>query len=305
MRPRFLQRKVARLPSAQHNTMNRLQSELQRLFGLRPASTAAADEQGATAWGPAQPVSVMVMALTQSATWKELSQVWRGVQGELGLPAPAIAVAGAGGMQLWFSLAEPVAAWRALAFLDALRARFLPDVQAVRIRCASYRGLRQASTHLAVIHDPADDLRPIPAPLDEPGHWAAFVASDLVAVFEDTPWLDVEPSEEGQATLLRGLAVMENAAFEQAFLELSLPDGFETGPQGAGPAVDDARMAEASGVHPSQLMSPSGLVAGAETDPRRFLLQVMNDSTVALSLRVEAAKALLQHAAHQRPARHD
>ena len=37
--------------------------------------------------------------------------------------------------------------------------------------------------------------------------------------------------------------------------------------------------------------------AGPDVDPRRFLQQVLNDETVALALRIDAAKALLQ-AAH-------
>jgi len=32
-----------------------------------------------------------------------------------------------------------------------------------------------------------------------------------------------------------------------------------------------------------------------ETDPKRFLLKVMNDSTAELHLRIEAAKALLPY----------
>ena len=36
-------------------------------------------------------------------------------------------------------------------------------------------------------------------------------------------------------------------------------------------------------------------------DPKRFLLRIMNDDTVALALRIEAAKALLQHSSDHRP----
>jgi hypothetical protein len=37
------------------------------------------------------------------------------------------------------------------------------------------------------------------------------------------------------------------------------------------------------------------VVSTVAADPERFLLQVMNDDTVSLALRIEAAKALLQH----------
>ena len=43
--------------------------------------------------------------------------------------------------------------------------------------------------------------------------------------------------------------------------------------------------------------------AAASADALQFLLQVMNDDTVALALRVEAAKALLQHASDARSLR--
>ena len=45
--------------------------------------------------------------------------------------------------------------------------------------------------------------------------------------------------------------------------------------------------------------------ASTSSDPRQFLLRVMNDGTVALALRVEAAKALLQHSSDPRPQRSD
>ena len=52
----------------------------------------------------------MVLELTGPADWDVLSAVWRGVQADLELPAPAIAVSGTDGLQLWFSLEAPVPA---------------------------------------------------------------------------------------------------------------------------------------------------------------------------------------------------
>jgi hypothetical protein len=49
-------------------------------------------------------------------------------------------------------------------------------------------------------------------------------------------------------------------------------------------------------------MNPRRLPAGLAPDPKRFLLDVMNDDTLALGLRIEAAKALLpyfEQAPHQ------
>jgi len=109
------------------------------------------------------------------------------------------------------------------------------------------------------------------------GNWSAFVAADLAPVFVDTPWLDIPPNEEGQATLLRGLATIKPALFDEA-LERLAPV----------PSRIDA---------PRTLERPET----ADQDPRRFLLRVMNDDNVALALRIEAAKALLQHSDGQRP----
>lgn len=252
--------------------MSSLQSEWQRLYGWPLSEPACTDPQGASSTAPADRVRSMVMALTPPPHWQVLARVWRGLQSELGLPAPAIAVAGGAGLQLWFSWAEPVAMAQALAFIDALRLRYLPDVDAGRV-------------HGQVL----SAALPVPAELNEPGRWSAFVAADLVAVFDDTPWLDVKPSDEGQAALLRGLLTMAPSAFDQACQQL----GVHAAPA---PAVAEPRRAGLTGATPASDTLRAGSPA-AETDPRRFLLQVMNDSSVALALRIEAAKALLQHRA--------
>jgi hypothetical protein len=227
--------------------MNRLQSELHRLYFPRPEAGAEGE------------VRAMVMELTRPADWEVLSKVWRGVQTELELPAPAIAVSGIDGLQLWFSLAEPIAAPQAHAFLDALRVRFLPDIDAGRFRLMT----------------DAPHARWIPAQQEQTGNWSAFLAPDLAPVFADTPWLDIAPNEEGQAALLRGLATMKTAEFEAALRRLN-----PIAPPSPAPA-------SASTTAP---VTPS---APAQDEPRRFLLRVMNDDTVALALRIEAAKALL------------
>jgi hypothetical protein len=240
--------------------MNRLQSELNRLY-LTGTSTAAADAPSASLVGPGGTVRAMVMELTQPAHWEALSRVWHGVQSELELPAPAIAVSGIDGLQLWFSLAQPIAAGQAHAFLESLRSHFLPEVASARVR------LMPAADASTPLHAPA-----VPARQELTGNWSAFVAPDLACVFAETPWLDVEPGEEGQASLLRGLQTTKQTSFEAASKRL--------------------------GAHAAQ----SGATAAASVpaavdlaDPKRFLIQVMNDAAVPLALRIEAAKALLAH----------
>ena len=256
--------------------MNRLQSELNRLYLPLSRAGAETDAQPLALVDPSDRVRAMVMELSSPPGWDALSKVWHGVQTELALPAPAIAVSGIAGLQLWFSLAEPIPVARAHAFLECLRQRFLADIEPGRVRLmpAADASALQQNLHAA----------PVPALQPGTGNWSAFLAPDLVPVFADTPWLDIPPNEEGQASLLRGIAVMEQAAFEAAFGKLVLAAQATQATPVALASVGESVAPEVSG-------PPD---AGA--DARRFLLQVMNDSTVALALRIEAAKALLPHA---------
>ncbi len=241
--------------------MNRLQSELRRLYlphaadglGTDPAVSRLIDAEGR--------VRAMVLELARPANWELLSKVWRAVQTELELPAPAIAVSGTDGLQLWFSLAEPVSVAQASAFLELLRLRFLPEVALQRL------DLMPREDALAPAQ--ARHATWVPAPQGQSGNWSAFVAADLAPVFADTPWLDTQPSNEGQADLLSRLASIKQPAFETALARL--------------------RPAKA------QPTAPAPAAETASSGAKRFLLKVMNDDTVALALRIEAAKALLSH----------
>jgi hypothetical protein len=231
--------------------MTRLQSELNRLY-------LAAQGDAAASWFDAQGrVRALVLEAAQPATWETLARVWQGVQAELDLPAPAIAVSGTDGLQLWFSLEAPIDVATGHAFLDALRTRWLADVAPARVR---------------LLPDPAAPrpLPPVPAPQADEDHWSAFVAPDLAAIFSETPWLDVEPGEEGQAALLRGLQSIKGTVFAEALARLRT---------GAGDAL-----------------APAPMTTSATDDPRAFLVRVMNDESVPLALRIEAAKALLRTA---------
>lgn len=213
--------------------MSRLASQMQRLYGAGRA---------------------LVLSLGRPADWELVSTAWQGVQLDLDLPTPAIAVSGTDAYQLWFSLAAPVSEADGRAFLDALRQRYWPDVKPVRV--TAFAG---------------DALPVVPAVVDAEGNWSAFVARDLAPVFADTPWLDLPPNEDGQADLLQGLAAITPEAWADAWAKLSPADT---------PAPATA---------PATPPPPTGTV----TDPREFLLRVMNDPAAPLALRIEAAKALL------------
>ena len=258
--------------------MDRLQTEIERLYLTAPGRSLV-DAQGG--------VRALVLEGVQPAGWRTLAAAWQGVQAELELPAPAIAVSGLDGLQLWFSLAQPVPAARGHAFLAALRARFLAEVPAAGVRLWP-----DAAT-------PPRHASLVPALQAATGNWSAFVSPDLAAVFSDTPWLDIEPGDEGQAALLRGLRPIEPAAFDAAMARLGAdaPDAPATPSTGVPGPASAPGPAERSGpgTPAAAASGPSSTTPATapEDDPRRFLRRVMNDDAVPLALRIEAAKALL------------
>lgn len=173
--------------------MNRLQSELHRLY--QPTGTS----------GTSGTVRALVLELARPAEWDALSQAWRGVQADLRLPAPAIAVSGTDGLQLWFSLQQPVAASMAATFLQRLQERYLAGVAPSRLR------------HTA----PSWQAPPVPAQQAGTENWSAFIAPDLAPVFAETPWLDIEPGGEGQADLLAKHQSINPTAFDAAMQALA------------------------------------------------------------------------------------
>lgn len=235
--------------------MNRLSTELQRLFELPEGGL-----------GPHQGrVRCLWIELARPADWAPLRALWSAVQTELGLPAPAIAVSGDGGLQLWLALAEPVAVAEAAGFVQALCRAHLPgltDLKPGRLRC----------------WPDADGAAPAPARVPAPvgqgpePRWSAFVTPDLPAVFGEDAWLDLPPGDDAQAELLSRMALMAPAAWASAKARL-LPS-------------------PASGTPASIRAATTALPAGATT-PVAFLRSVMNDPQAPLALRLEAARALL------------
>ncbi len=219
--------------------MTRLSDHLQRLFP-------PADADGR--------LRRLVLELRTPADWAALGRVWQGVQTDLGWPAPAIVVSGQDGVQLWFALQQPVDAAAGAAVLRALVQQHLADLPAHRLRLLPGDAAWQPATVPALQSTDADGER-----------WSAFVAPDLAPMFSDTPWLDVEPNPEGQASLLAGLRAITAEEWQRAL------------PVTVAPAAAPAPTA----------------TAGSFTDPRAFLLSVMNDPAQPMALRIDAAKALL------------
>jgi hypothetical protein len=218
----------------------------------------------------------MVLELARPASWEALARVWKGVQADLELPAPAVAVSGTDALQLWFSLVEPVPVQEAMDVLDMLRSRYLGDVTPGRVRMHP----SQASAAGEVRH-----VTVIPPVEVAPGHWSAFVAPDLAALFADEPWLDLPPSRDAQADLLSRLESTKPDELKRA---LARPQPFEA-PSSQATAHDAEAGPQADRIATVTTPATGGL------EPRRFLLDIMNDQSVQLHLRIEAAKALLPY----------
>lgn len=199
------------------------------------------------------------LAFTRAADWQRVAELCRAVQEELELPAPAVSIDGEG-YQLWFSLAEAVDSEPVAGFFDGLHHRYLADLPDSRLR----RGL------------PAT-LPPCQLAGDE--RWAAFIDPGMGSMFVGEPWLDLPPNRNQQADLLAGCQRIGKADFIRA-LTLLQPL--------AAPAVPNTT---------GKTSAPASTLAMRSefTDPRQFLLAVMNDPHVSAELRIDAAKALLPY----------
>jgi hypothetical protein len=259
--------------------MSTLQAELDRLYlaHARNIQNHPGKEPGLIA--PDGTVRALVLELARPADWTLLSTVWRGVQTDLELPAPAIAVSGIDGYQLWFSLAEPVSVAQAGAFLEALRLRYLGLVAPGRIAMRpSVDAAMPGTIHHALL---------VPALQPATGQWSAFVAPDLATIFSDEPWLDLPPNPDAQANVLSRLECIKPADFHALLERLSSAVRTETSSRTSAAGERDGGQA-----NPEVKASASH---GNILDPKGFLLGVMSDKTVELHLRIEAAKALLPY----------
>ena len=239
--------------------MSRFSAEFARLYGF-PDPVATAQGRLVATDGS---VKAMVLEIVNPADWAVLSPVWQATQSEWELPATAIAVSGTDGLQLWFSVSEPVRAADAAEFLALLQSKYLSATPAKRLRL--FPSPASAATE-DVVHAKA-----VPAIQESTGNWSAFVSPDLVSVFGEERWLDIPPNLDQQADILSRLKSMKLPQFRDALGLL----------RGAA----------------NQQMQPSALAAGESgtMGPKEFLTQVMNDAAGGLKDRIEAAKALLPY----------
>lgn len=259
--------------------MNRLQTELRRLYlpsnpiakGTNFEEFALINHEGG--------VRAMVLEVARPADWNAVSALWQGVQADLKLPAPAIAVSGIDGYQLWFSLMEPVPLVEANSFLESLRLRYLSTIGPGRIDM-------KPSVN-ALLTDPAQHARMVPALWKKSGRWSAFIAPDLAALFSDEPWLDMCPSSDAQADVLSRMVSIKAANFQMVLGQLDA--AAKTATSYGTLATSEKRDSNGGVEHTVVAYPRTGL------DPKGFLLNVMDDKTIELHLRIQAAQALLPY----------
>ena len=237
--------------------MSRLAAEFQRLYAAGPDGASRA----------------LVLDVGRPSDWELLANAWRGVQLDLALPAPGIAIAGENSYQLWFSLERGCAPEAAAAFFDGLKSRYLAGIAGPRIRCLTEPPV-------------------MPAEVRE-GQWSAFVAPDLAPGGMSSHVASTNTGAEGQADLLKSLKSITPQAWEAA-LAILAPRGPQDGARPDGRS-DRASTGEATPEAPRVTSAPAvqSAIPTNFTDPRAFLLHVMNDATLPMTMRIEAAKALL------------
>jgi len=259
--------------------MNKLITQLQRLYFLpdQPGLWQSPEDEGRKQ--PFQPVSAdgtvrtLSIGFARPSDWEALAQLYQALQEELDLPPPAISVSGDQGFRLWLSLAQPVPVGLGRHFLAELRRRYLSD-------------LPPASLELVPGAEPAT-INLVPALNAATGKWSAFIDPSLGSMFSDESGLEMAPNMDRQADLLAGLKSIDPAAFQHGLAQLAADQSSPS------PAPDDSPLRPAD--------KRSTLSVGSNfSDPKSFLLAVMNDPSASAGQRIKAAKALLPYFAGKR-----
>lgn len=259
--------------------MNKLQAQLRRLFLLSHPTGDGMVSGEAILVSPDGYVRAMVLELARPADWTALSILWQGIQADMGLPAPAIAVSGIDGFQLWFSLSEPVPVVEARRFLEYSRQRYLSAIAPGRIvmHPSAETALSGQGAHAKVV----------PAVWDTTGRWSAFVAPDLAALFSDEPWLDICPSVDAQADVLSRIKSIKAIDFQTVLAQIRT--AVTTVSSHKAPILGEGGVSNGPNEQRAAASPENAL------DPKRFLLNVMGDESIELRLRIQAAQALLPY----------
>ena len=236
--------------------MSKLYKELQRLYLSDDASGC---------------VRAILVGVAKSADWNALLHLYEAVQDELGLPAPAVLVGGDDGFVLWFSLASPLAAQRADAFAEALRARYLGEFKNAEL--LSFPAAATTTTEQLVAR--------VAARCPTTGRWSAFIDPTLGCLFSEQAGLEMAPGRDRQAERLARYESIAEEDLARALVLLAQRSDSSTDAM-ADPSTASGPLATA-------------LLSARFDDPRSFLLALMNDTASPAPLRLEAAKALLPY----------
>lgn len=258
--------------------MSRLAVELQRLYFLAGQQADETAENAATLalLGADGMTRTLTVGFERAADWESAAKLYQGVQEDFDFPAPAISVSGKDGYRVWFSLAAPVPVEEARGFLKGLQLKYLADLPPARL-----------AFHPS-LDGPAEPNRlDLPPGLHgETGKWSAFIDPAMGCMFADEPGLEMAPNPDKQADLLAGFASIKAGDFQRVLKIL---------PADAGPADSPMAPPATSNSEAIGREQPKLDVGDNFSDPKRFLLAVMNDPSASASIRIEAAKALLPY----------
>ncbi len=226
-------------------------------------------------------VRTIVIGIADPKDWVRVAALYQGIQEDLELPAPAVSVSPDEGFQLWFSLAEAVPANQAVNFTHALRNKYLSDLPATKIRQWPEAG------------NSCCRLTLVPSYHDTTQKWSAFIDPTMGSMFIDEAGLAISPGMDRQADLLGGVKSITADEFLRAMGVLKSDAELETNPE---QRQTDRKINHPDGISSDNVGIRSPLNVGSNfSDPKSFLLAVMNDPKVSGKLRISAAKALLPY----------
>ena len=257
--------------------MNKLESELQRLYFLPGQKWLGAKSESdnpridlITATGLAR---CLLISVKDGYAWQQVAALYQGIQDELQLPAPAFSVCVEDGYQIWFSLAEPVALQLASDFMERLCLKYLTETKASKLI------LRPGMA------DEQKFVPQVPAKQESSDRWSAYIDPTMGSMFVAETWLEMPPNLDKQAGMLAGLKSIMPEDFHRALSTLQTMHETKSNPP-------------AQNIESGQLQQPNKTslsIGSGFSNPKSFLLAVMNDPTASAEQRIQVAIALLPY----------
>ncbi|HEY3431667.1 MAG TPA: hypothetical protein VGK09_03885 [Rhodocyclaceae bacterium] len=221
-------------------------------------------------------VRALVITFDRAKDWNHLTTLYQGLEEDLKLPAPAVSISATGGFQLWLSLADNVTIAEATAFLEILRSKYLADIPVRHLK------LSPSINEYSAGELPTVDL--VPSFHQASGKWSAFIDPSMGGMFLDEPGLDMAPNMAGQADILAKFESIKSQDFQRVLASFQSPMPVEL------------KLIETATNDQCGPTSHSRLDVGSNyTEPKSFLLAVMNSPSASPDQRIKAAQALLPY----------